>query len=705
MSQPRVTDFFLQRKKSGVARSSRAKEQKAQSFADNGTLSVDSATLAARPKTRSARSKNKDIIAINKTSGFTRSDKAIEEEFLRVIDEATSDDKVGTESAALTLPESPRTPKRKSTEAEFDLGSAVFSAAADHSTAKKKRMQVKTTTGTFTAVKSIDVKPSKKTARKKLILPSANEQEADVKQDVVRMPLNPPLCVDKESNNTVNLGTNESSTTEQRSSSTSLKTTTRNQALSKDDVTTLKSRLQRIKAQTEKLSPSTSQAPKASTAAAPDVQGTLARARQLAARSQQRKKKEVEEENRATEEEALPQADVREKQPAYERYHTLAQDAPPGLSLPYRYKLLGEMFRSMDTIVGMLFNRSETVTFTKVKQGVEDMMRKRFEETHVGQIKTVFPSAYTFRQERNIPTFCATIKKSSYQLTLEPVLEGSEDTGKCETRPVLSASRLLERRRVFHTSLVDIVKEHHKVFLSSLSPPVAVPDDKLTRWHPRFNVDEVPQPRPSPLPQPPQTEKLTTAQEVLDKARALMTPKMEKALANMALKTAETASSKEPEGEAPQPTTTPASAPVAVLTPVETPSALKGVSQSLLERIRAKEAQKLQAAMTRNPKQEERLLMMSRLGELARILRNVFVAEKKPALIMELACKHLVASYRSALSTGEMEKHIRLLAELTPEWLVVHPIRKDFYLKLNKTMELSVVQEKLSHKIREEERL
>lgn len=49
---------------------------------------------------------------------------------------------------------------------------------------------------------------------------------------------------------------------------------------------------------------------------------------------------------------------------------------------------------------------------------------------------------------------------------------------------------------------------------------------------------------------------------------------MEKALANMALKTAEAACSKESE--------TPAK-PTAM--PIQTPSALKGVSQSLLERV------------------------------------------------------------------------------------------------------------------------
>lgn len=65
-----------------------------------------------------------------------------------------------------------------------------------------------------------------------------------------------------------------------------------------------------------------------------------------------------------------------------------------------------------------------------------------------------------------------------------------------------------------------------QAFLSSLVPPMSVPEDRLTRWHPRFNVDTVPAVEPSALPQPPQTEKLSTAQEVLEKARSLVTPKV-----------------------------------------------------------------------------------------------------------------------------------------------------------------------------------
>ena len=65
-----------------------------------------------------------------------------------------------------------------------------------------------------------------------------------------------------------------------------------------------------------------------------------------------------------------------------------------------------------------------------------------------------------------------------------------------------------------------------QVFLSSLVPPMSVPEEKLTRWHPGFNVDTVPAIQTSSLPQPPHTEKLSTAQEVLDKARSLITPKV-----------------------------------------------------------------------------------------------------------------------------------------------------------------------------------
>ena len=56
-------------------------------------------------------------------------------------------------------------------------------------------------------------------------------------------------------------------------------------------------------------------------------------------------------------------------------------------------------------------------------------------------------------------------------------------------------------------------------FLSKLPVPVSVEPDKLTRWHPEFNVDMLPHISPSSLPEPPKSMLMSTAQDVLDVAR------------------------------------------------------------------------------------------------------------------------------------------------------------------------------------------
>ncbi|KAK5853554.1 hypothetical protein PBY51_014696 [Eleginops maclovinus] len=679
MSQARVTDFFSQRKK-GIAATAKAAKPSRSTHVGRDSTGITSNV----PRTRSLQ--NKGALCLSSS---------VHEEFVRMIDEAAELDHgpcVG--NPAKDSPSSPRTPKRTSADTGFDLGSAVFSSTSNHSTAKKRRQAE-----VDREAKATVQKAPKRKARKKLVLPQDSPQAAaQPSEETQQLSARPaPVSGRNAEKHLILQAPPQRSPVHSRSTGGQA-----SKALGKEDLAALKFRLQRITKHAEKISSpaSASTPPSPAAAAAPTstptpatsdaktLNSTIAQAKELASKAQRRKAEREAKESNLSETQTQDSAE----QPAYQRYHNLAQTALPGLSLPYQYKVLADMFRSMDTVVAMLYNRCETTTFAKIKHGVQDMVHKRFEESHVGQIKTVFPEAYTFRQENNIPTFTSGIKKGSYQLTVEPVVPSDLN----EARPVLSATRLLERRRIFHHNLVSIVKRHHKDFLSSLVPVVMVPEDKLTRWHPRFNVDTVPIISTSSLPQPPHTERLSTAQEVLDKARALITPKMEKALVSLALKTEENKEPTPPENQTTPPTPAPSEA--------QAPTALKGVSQSLLERIRAKEAQKLQAAMTRNPVQEERLLMMSRLPELARILRNVFVAEKKPALIMEVACNKMVASFRSALSSGEMEKHIRLLAEVASDWLKVHPIRKDSYLKLNKNMEINIVLDKLSSRLREEER-
>lgn len=58
-------------------------------------------------------------------------------------------------------------------------------------------------------------------------------------------------------------------------------------------------------------------------------------------------------------------------------------------------------------------------------------------------------------------------------------------------------------------------------FLTTLNPPIEIPDDKLLRWHPHFLLDQVPDIPASELPKSPleTQEKCSTAKDVLERAR------------------------------------------------------------------------------------------------------------------------------------------------------------------------------------------
>lgn len=114
---------------------------------------------------------------------------------------------------------------------------------------------------------------------------------------------------------------------------------------------------------------------------------------------------------------------------------------------------------------------------------------RKFVERNLAQIKTVYPDAFIFRQERG-----SSGHSETYQLTIECNLkEGSNQ----------QASSLIRRRRVFEQKLCSIVKEHHRKFLAHLDPPLDIPDHKVLRWHSEFPLDSVPEIKEADLPTPP----------------------------------------------------------------------------------------------------------------------------------------------------------------------------------------------------------
>lgn len=124
-------------------------------------------------------------------------------------------------------------------------------------------------------------------------------------------------------------------------------------------------------------------------------------------------------------------------------------------------------------------------------------------------------------------------------------------------------------------------------------------------------------------------------------------------------------------------------------------AALKGISQDLLNKIRQKEAKKIEESLMRDPLVDKKLAMKERLPELCRILKAYFSAERKAAIPLEDATVKLSDSYKTSLSSVQVEEHIRFMSQLVPEWISLLTVRKCAYIKINKTADVNNVINKL----------
>ncbi|XP_072947297.1 DNA replication factor Cdt1 [Epargyreus clarus] len=383
------------------------------------------------------------------------------------------------------------------------------------------------------------------------------------------------------------------------------------------------------------------------------------------------------------------------KVPAYIRHASLAA-SPTSLPLPHQYRFLAEIFRGMETVVSLLYNRNEKITFNKLKPSVQEMLKRNFSEKHLAQVKHLVPDFYNFEIQK-IKNFTTSSNKEAYEMVISPILPNDIK--------VMNPSVLLERRRYFYDTLLHLVKKYHAQYLLTLDPPIEIPDEKLVRWHPEFELEKVPEVEGAKLPEMPNAEKFSSAQDVLAKARELFkcNTKMERALERLAQAKARGLTEQEKivtgirENKTPSSTSSsatqtslPGTSGVTILNP-----ALRNLPASLLEKVKAKQAAKALEAMTRSSENEEKYAVYTRLPDLAKTLRNIFVTERKNVLALNVILSKLDSSFKSNVSSGQLQKDIKLLANEIPEWIKLHEIRSTTYLKLDKNVDLKQITSKL----------
>ncbi|KAH8370537.1 hypothetical protein KR093_003987 [Drosophila rubida] len=416
--------------------------------------------------------------------------------------------------------------------------------------------------------------------------------------------------------------------------------------------------------------------------------------------------------------------------PAYKRYASLIETSKAGqLPLPYKYRHLLDIFKGLDSVVAMFHNRKECITFKKLKPAVQRMLRKNFTETHLAQIKHVYPDAFIFSQMK-MRNFGSVSKADYFQLVISPNVEQvpeQQRLNKIDENDVLASAQstsmnphvMTARMQKFQSLLLQRVMQEHDSFLRSLDPPIII-NKMLTRWHPEFDLESCAEVELGQLPQPPNVEKYSSAKDILSTARNLFncaTP-MERAMDRYEAKLeADRAQANLPEAAAQQkdiPGTSATATAIKDTKPATetntaaptvkectatssdpTSNLLKGLPKSLIEKIRAKQAAKALDAMTRRPSQDQEVTKYSRLPELARHLRNVFVTERKSVLTLEIIIKKIQNSFRANLTPQDIEVHLKLLAKELPAWVSFHEVRKTMYIKIAKDQDMNKIIEKL----------
>lgn len=410
-----------------------------------------------------------------------------------------------------------------------------------------------------------------------------------------------------------------------------------------------------------------------------------------------KKQKEREIAKKAQKEEKIVEtpekSETKKREFAYETLHSLAQTVPDGLPLPFKWKLLVELFRCMDVVVSMLFNRQQIITWKNLQKSVQEMVRKNFELSHLAQIKSVFPTAYQYRQEKGIISGDEHVKSNEYQLTVEPMFQEEDQFG---GEKKLTSGLLGKRRHHFHVQLINIVHDHHKSFLSKLSPPIVVPaDKKIRRWHPQFPLDTVPDLDEADLPLPPEKkDKCNSAKDVLEKARSRLTKKAADALRKVAEKSSLTPEKSSICVEKNNNEISKIKAKI----PTTSLPGIKGVSQSLLDKVRAKEAEKKLKTMVRSEEKCKEIQQLSKLPDVARALRMLYTAEKKSTLPLDYICEKLVKCCTGIMSEVIVEEHVSLLVKTVPSWLSNVKVKNTTYVKMNKSEEMSAVLQQLQTK-------
>lgn len=398
---------------------------------------------------------------------------------------------------------------------------------------------------------------------------------------------------------------------------------------------------------------------------------------------------------------------IPEPTPAHIKFKDLASadiDISCTLTLPSSYSQLLDAFKGSDTIVKFLYNRQEICTFLKLKMGIQNITKHTFSLSHLGQIKSVYPLAYLFKQEKMFIDF-----KNDYHLTIYPNLDELEmnvEKGIKEFSPNV----LLKRLNAFKSNLFKIVKEFHQKFLESIGL-VNIDSKEIKRWHPKFDLETLAAIQESELPKSPnEAVKCKTGQDLLNIAKDVYSARIKEAIKDHLIQN-EPAKKEEPAKKPVEDTfeleiVDKPAAKMNVTSDIKSDAKVNVDSQvllklkekkaqnysSLLEKIRNKEKTKAFESMIVNSDKEKKLARYAHYKEAIRFLLGFFQSEKKSTIEQDKVITKLADNMKEKLNELDCRELLNELCDLEKfnmKWISTIKVRNVNYIKMDKSFQLN----------------
>ncbi|TPX55397.1 hypothetical protein PhCBS80983_g05355 [Powellomyces hirtus] len=417
--------------------------------------------------------------------------------------------------------------------------------------------------------------------------------------------------------------------------------------------------------------------------------------------------------------------------PAYQRYkHLVAPDKK--LGLPAKYEVLEKMFHGLEYTVMFMKGRDQRCVYHKIRKAVENMCHRNFEMRNLAQIRTVYPEAYkysmvlTVEQGVRVASICIDVTEEGKPIDTDEVpdtptknkgMVSSVIRGGSLAGPMKSAvdsvgmrnsaneasKQMGERRKEFHRRLEMLVRTEHNKFLKSISHTTLSEENhsRLTAWHPKFDLESVPEVVPADMPElkdsapdfRSSTARERAAEKDDSKSRLSSESDVDPAAQEQqhqpplpSIPNTPTSTGRSPKDDALRRTaisapmvdddipSTPTKPAKEIVMP-DRPTKPKSRAAALLERIRDREKKKVEADMY-GPRKDtaaeiRRKAMLSRLGDVAQALSFMYANARKDVLGLPYIAQSLSNSLPSSISEVEAREHVKLLAEIAPEWCTV----------------------------------